>query len=48
MKPDRFLMGILVFIGVSMAAALQLHDFARACGYLAEKDNSLGISLVSP
>jgi len=68
MKQDRFLMGILIFIGVLVAAAmvlffvrnqkptygaedtpegvlynyavaLQLHDYKRAYGYLAEKDN---------
>jgi hypothetical protein len=68
MKQDRFLMGILIFIGVLVAAALglffarnerpaygpedkpegvlynyavalQLHDYERAYGYLAEKDN---------
>jgi hypothetical protein len=68
MKQDRFLMGILIFIGVLVAAALvlffvrnekpaygpedkpegvlynyavalQLHDYERAFGYLAEKDN---------
>jgi hypothetical protein len=68
MKQDRFLMGILIFIGVLVAAALmlffvrnekpaygpedkpegvlynyavalELHDYERAYGYLAEKDN---------
>jgi len=68
MKQDRFLMGILIFIGLLVAAALifffvrnqqpaygaedtpegvlynyavalQLHDYERAYGYLAEKDN---------
>ena len=68
MKQDRFLLGILIFIGVlvvtalalfffrngkpaygaedtpegvlyNYALALQLHDYARAYGYLAEKDN---------
>jgi len=68
MKQDRFLMGILIFIGVLVAAALtlffvrnqkptygaedtpagvlynyavalQLRDYERAYGYLAEKDN---------
>ena len=68
MKHDRFLMGILIFIGVlvltalalfflrnqkpayaeentpagvlyNYAVALQLHDYERAYGYLAEKDN---------
>ncbi len=68
MKQDRFLMGILIFIGAlvvaalvlflvrnekpvygpedkpegvlyNYAVALQLHDYARAYGYLAEKDN---------
>jgi len=68
MKQDRFLLGILIFIGVLVVAALilffvrnekpaygpddtpegvlynyalalQLHDFERAYGYLAAKDN---------
>lgn len=68
MKQDRFLKGILIFIGVlvvaalvlfvvrnekpaygpedkpegvlyNYAVALQLHDYERAYGYLAEKDN---------
>lgn len=68
MKQDRFLMGILIFIGLLVAAALglfflrnekpaygvedtpegvlhnyavalQLHDYQRAYGYLAEKDD---------
>jgi hypothetical protein len=68
MKHDRFLMGILIFIGVlvlaalalffvrnekpaygaentpegvlyNYAVALQLHDYPRAYGYLARKDN---------
>ncbi len=68
MKQDRFLMGILIFIGLlvvaalalfffrnekpaygaedtpegalyNYAVALQLHDYERAYGYLAEKDN---------
>jgi hypothetical protein len=68
MKKDRFLMGILIFIGVlvlaalalffvrnqkpayeaektpegvlyNYAMALQLHDYPRAYGYMAEKDN---------
>jgi hypothetical protein len=68
MKRDRFLLGILIFIGLLAAAAvllffvrgrppaygtedtpagvlhnyavaLQLHDYDRAYGYLAEKDN---------
>jgi hypothetical protein len=68
MKQDRFLLGILIFIGLlvvaalvlffvrnekpvygpentpegvlyNYAAALQLHNYERAYGYLAEKDN---------
>ena len=68
MKQDRFLLGILIFIGVlvivavalffvrnqapaygpettpqgvlyNYAVALQLNDYTRAYGYLAEKDN---------
>lgn len=68
MKQDRFLLGILIFIGLlvvaalalffvrnekpaygpedtpegvlyNYAVALQLHDYERAYGYLAEKDN---------
>ena len=68
MKQDRFLLGILIFIGLlviaalalffvrnqtpaygpektpagvvyNYAVALQLNDYARAYGYLAEKDN---------
>jgi hypothetical protein len=68
MKQDRFLIGILIFIGVlviaavalffvrnqtpaygsedtpqgvlyNYAVALQLHDYERAYGYLAEKDD---------
>ena len=68
MKQDRFLLGILIFVGLLVAAALalffvrnkkpaygaegkpegvlynyavalQLHDYKRAYGYLAEKEN---------
>ncbi len=68
MKQDRFLLGILIFVGVLVAAALilffvrnekpaygpedtpegvlynyavalQIHDYERAYGYLAEKEN---------